>query len=120
MGDSGRLAPVEVGETRGERIQRLRRRHGLSQTQLGTLCGVGRRAVYDWEQDAHTPTGAHLWALARALGVTEGYLELGDGGFDRLILSSFEILLSRARHLDAESGVVLKEFLAQLKRGGAK
>lgn len=41
-------------QTMGERIRALREARGLTQTQLGELCGVSKSAVSQWEDGTTT------------------------------------------------------------------
>ncbi len=50
-----------------EKIKILRKRMGLSQTELGKLLGVTNRAVSKWETGAAMPSAETLMALAGAL-----------------------------------------------------
>lgn len=57
-----------------ERIKKLRKIKGLTQTELAECIGVSRTAIYDWERGAYMPEGANLRKLAEALDTTVGYL----------------------------------------------
>jgi len=52
------------------RIADLRKKADLSQAQLAELVGVGRGAVWHWENGDSAPTGARLPKVAEALGVS--------------------------------------------------
>jgi transcriptional regulator with XRE-family HTH domain len=45
-----------------------RTRQGLSQRDLGRLCGASQVSVSHWERGKKVPTGDRLRALARAIG----------------------------------------------------
>lgn len=57
-----------------ERIKKLRKIKGLTQTELAERIGVSRTAIYDWERGAYMPEGANLRKLAEILDTTVGYL----------------------------------------------
>jgi DNA-binding transcriptional regulator YiaG len=67
-------------ETFGERVQRLRRRLGLSQSELASILGVDRSSLTGWELDRHVPTSRNRARLARALAISDEYLLEGDAG----------------------------------------
>ena len=46
-----------------ERIQQLRRRLSLTQTELAERMGVRQATVSDWERGKQTPTGASVTLL---------------------------------------------------------
>lgn len=53
--DAGPLVHYAVRmETMGDRIKALREARGLTQTQLGELCGVSKSAVSQWEDGSTT------------------------------------------------------------------
>lgn len=60
--------------TLGEIIRKNRKKAGLSQKQLGLLCGYiptsAERVVQYWEKDAREPSVKVLRKLADALGLT--------------------------------------------------
>ena len=60
--------------TLGEKIQELRRSHGLSQEGLGDLLGVSRQAISKWESDTTIPEVDKLVAISRRFEVSVGYL----------------------------------------------
>lgn len=61
-----------------ERIKFLRRRMGVTQEQLGGLCGVSKAAVAQWEGGYTTPTTDKLRALAGLCGVSLDWLVSDD------------------------------------------
>ena len=63
--------------TIGERIALERKELGLSQEALGEKMGVSRQSIYKWESDAALPEIEKLVKLARAFGVSVGWL-LGE------------------------------------------
>lgn len=77
----------------GNRIKAARKKRGLTQKQLGELCGMADSAIRRYESDRGNPTVKTLRRIAKALNVTIGYLQ----GYD-----SFEAgeLLSAVRNRD--------------------
>jgi transcriptional regulator with XRE-family HTH domain len=57
----------------GRRLRRRRRLMGLTQGELGTLCGVSFQQVQKYECGATRLSVAMLWSLACALEVDIGY-----------------------------------------------
>ena len=60
--------------TLGQRIQELRKQHGMSQERLGDALGVSRQAVSKWEGDNGIPELDTLIAMSRLFNVTVGQL----------------------------------------------
>ena len=61
----------------GARIAALRRKHGLSQSQLARQLGVSPSAIGMYEQGRREPSAALLVALARQFKVSTDYLLTG-------------------------------------------
>lgn len=62
----------------GQRIQHIRKKRGLSQTQLGNLMGMDRAAISNYENGSKGEMGFKtLQKFAKALGVTTSVL-LGE------------------------------------------
>ena len=58
-----------------ELIRKLRKEHGLTQTELAKETGVSRTTGYDWERGAYPPTDANnIAALEDVLGLIRGEL----------------------------------------------
>lgn len=57
-----------------EKIKKLRRIEGLTQTELAERIEVSKTAIYQWERGASVPNGYNLRKLAEALGTTISYL----------------------------------------------
>jgi transcriptional regulator with XRE-family HTH domain len=53
-----------------ERIRRIRKQKGLSQTDLGELIGVSQQVITNYERGAREPNVEILLKIAGALGVT--------------------------------------------------
>ncbi|HAS20718.1 MAG TPA: hypothetical protein DCR16_03185 [Lachnospiraceae bacterium] len=62
----------------GEKIKLRREELGISQEQLGNLCGVSRRTIVSYETMGKFPRASTLSRLSRALGVTARYLSRDD------------------------------------------
>lgn len=74
------LATVEhQGETRGQRIRRLREDAGLSQGKLGEAIGVSRQTISLWEMGDYRPSAEHLAGLSDKLKKPEAYIMFGAG-----------------------------------------
>jgi transcriptional regulator with XRE-family HTH domain len=65
-------------EPLGERIRRLRRRRGLTQTELARLANVNQGYLSSIEGGGHSPRPGTLRAIATALGIPDAVL-LGEG-----------------------------------------
>lgn len=61
-------------ETFGERLARLRKARGYTQTELGEMVGVSQRMMTYYERAADHPPAYLLPKLAQALGVTADQL----------------------------------------------
>ncbi len=64
--------------TTGEKIQRLRKSHGMSQEELAALIAVSRQAVSKWELDGALPDTDKMIQLGRIFNVTTDYLFLDE------------------------------------------
>lgn len=62
----------------GSRIFQKRNHRKLTQNQLAEMVGVSFQAVSCWERDEYLPETDKLLAIAKALGVSAGYLLEGD------------------------------------------
>lgn len=66
-------------ESRGERIKRLRKSHGLTQQQLADAVGVSKGLVSHWEKGVVSqPQTDALYRLAEVLHTDVLYLLWGD------------------------------------------
>ena len=98
--------------TFGEKVKKARKELGLTQTELGEMIGVSRRAVTSYETDAALPrTKDTYYKLAEALKVEVNYL-LTEG--DAFVLDIGERYGARGRK-DAKA---LVEELTGLFSGG--
>lgn len=55
--------------TIGDRLRYARKTRRISQTELGRMCGRGRRAVSKWENGTASPTARELAAIAAVLPI---------------------------------------------------
>ena len=53
----------------GERIRAVRKKKGLTQTELGNAVGVEIKTIHRWEKGERTPRVEELKRLAKALNV---------------------------------------------------
>ena len=66
----------------GEKVRRLRNEQGLSQTELGKLCGLSLRTIRTYEVDGRYPKQREVYSkLAAALGCDVNYLLSEDEEF---------------------------------------
>jgi transcriptional regulator with XRE-family HTH domain len=66
----------------GEVLKRAREKNGLKAEEVAALCNVTRGRYYQWEAAAYI-LPKNLPLLARALGLSEKYLERVNGGRGR-------------------------------------
>ena len=64
--------------TFGEKLQRLRRREGLSQEQLAASLGISRQAVSKWELGEAVPGTENVVQISRLFGVSTDDLLLAE------------------------------------------
>jgi transcriptional regulator with XRE-family HTH domain len=64
--------------TIGSRIKELRKKEGLTQTEVGDKVGVHYQAVQHWEKGRNAPRGEQWEKLATALKTTKQYLLFGS------------------------------------------
>ena len=62
----------------GERLYQARKKAGLKQVELSEKMDMSVAIVSKWENGAYTPTFCTLLKLAKALGVTVGWLAAGE------------------------------------------
>ena len=62
----------------GEKLKRLRKEAGLTQTVLADLVDVSRRTIISWELDERIPASDKIPKLAAALHVTADELLKGE------------------------------------------
>ncbi len=65
----------------GRRLQEIRLRRGLTQSQLARRAEVGEKQIVRWENDQHVPRADAVGVLASALEVDVGdFYERADDG----------------------------------------
>ncbi len=62
-----------------ERIKRIRKELGLSQTEFGARIGVKQTSVAGYETGARTPLDAVIASICKEFHVNEKWLRTGDG-----------------------------------------
>lgn len=62
-----------------DRIKKLRKKLGLSQSSFGEKAGVSLSAVQKWEYGISAPSEAVSLLLCREFGVNEAWLRSGEG-----------------------------------------
>lgn len=73
-------------------LRELRRRSGLSVTELANTLGVSRPTVWSWESARNRPRKKHVAALAAALGVSESeILQSAVSGGTPIVLSEDDV-----------------------------
>ncbi len=65
---------VQNGESFGQRLRRLRKAQGFSQTELGEIISTSKRAVSSYECDQREPPAHIIPKLATLLDVSSDYL----------------------------------------------
>lgn len=69
-------SPLEIRQIAPEEIKRFRQRHGLTQHQLGRLCGVSQSAVVRWESLAGVASDSTAILLQELLDGTRNLTPL--------------------------------------------
>lgn len=94
---ANRVGNIQVMETIGERIRRLRKEQGLNQTQLAGAVGVNQSTISDIENDLIKFEAGILMALSRALLKSPQFIMTGKP--EPVELSDFEVkMVSAFRH----------------------
>ncbi len=57
-----------------DRIQYLREKNGLTQTDLAKRLGISRSAVNSWEMSISTPSLSNVLEMTRIFGVSADYI----------------------------------------------
>ena len=73
--------------TLGEKIQILRKQHGMSQERLSALTGVSRQAISKWEVGESIPDVDNIVQLSDIFGVTTDYLLKNGTGTGDVVFS---------------------------------
>jgi transcriptional regulator with XRE-family HTH domain len=61
----------------GERLKQLRESRSLNVTELAKRLNVSHAAIWHWENRGTKPRSSTVGAIAAALGVPRGFLEIG-------------------------------------------
>lgn len=69
-----RYMPLEMCE----RIEKLMKEKGLTDRQLGKMCGVGRKSICAYRHGDVAMNVVTFMQMSAALGVTTDYLLFGD------------------------------------------
>lgn len=77
--------------TFGEKLQRLRRRAGMSQEELAGQLGVSRQAISRWELEGVLPDAGKIVALSRIFSVSTDFLLKEELEFAELAEKSCEL-----------------------------
>lgn len=90
---------------RGDRLRKMRKAAGWSQSVLGAKIGAHVTSISDWERGDNEPSGRHIAGLAREFGVTAEFF-YGDNldEEDRVV---------RLRRLRAELVLAGRDDLAE-------
>lgn len=84
MGGKTQLTPSGNKFSFGQRLAKIRRAKGLTQTELGQRIGASQRAMHHYEKKAEFPPVQKIIELARALDMTvDELLGTGDNGGPR-------------------------------------
>lgn len=100
----------------GEIIKQIRIRRGLTQKQLGELCGSSEPAIRNYELGNRNPSRDKLDRIAAALNVTVSELtlpellsELENYGFEIVMSDDKPIICAKCDHPMLE--MLLKEYM---------
>jgi len=94
---------------------------GLTQSELSTKAGIGKRTVTSYETDGRIPQPAQLYKLAKALEVTPEYLqndEIEDPLYGRESMDYIESARRRYGARQAKEVEILLQQNAALFAGG--
>jgi len=61
-----------------ENIKKLRTENGLTQSELGDICGFSMNAIYNYENNKRTPILENVIILADLFGITLDELVKGE------------------------------------------
>ena len=94
-----------------DRIKKLRKKLGLSQSAFGDKAGVSLSAVQKWEYGINTPSEAVSLLLCREFGVNEAWLRSGEGDMFLPRSQEDEIASYLRRILGGGASQVEKNFI---------
>jgi len=105
------LANAYAEESLGVRLQRLRIRRGLTQSELADKLGVSPVAVSYWESDRSTPRRHRTEEISKILGVAEEELAIAPDQHDEALSDAITASKSRiARTLDIDPSKIRISF----------
>ena len=64
----------EIRMLNGNRLREVRKKRGLTQTELGELIGVGKSAICCYEKETRNPTLEAVIEMIHVFGVSADYL----------------------------------------------
>lgn len=101
----------------GERVQSLRRRHNITQEELGKIIDVSAVSIGGWERGTRYPSAEAIVSLANFFHVSADYLlGVSNNKSDDFLLSRQEgLLLSSYRALDNHGRKVVDTLCAMEK-----
>ena len=105
----------EIRSLLGSRLKEERERVGLTQDSLGSVAGVSRRAVVEWEKGGTTPSGEAL-ALISQKGIDVLFVLTGQRTPQASASLSQEeaALLDNYQHADDEGRAAARRVLSSL------
>lgn len=74
-----------------ERIRRVRKEAGLTQTEFGAKIGIKGNTITNYEKGLRTPSDAVIFSMCREFNIDEHWLRTGEGSPDRKLTPSEEI-----------------------------
>lgn len=74
-----------------ERIRRVRKEAGLTQTEFGAKIGIKGNTITNYEKGLRTPSDAVIFSMCREFNIDEHWLRTGEGTPDRKLTPSEEI-----------------------------
>lgn len=86
----------------GEMIRKLRIENGLTQKQLGELCGMADSAIRRYESGRANPKIETIGKIADALGVSIDYLMTGKKSVSDVLTDILSESNTIAAHLDGD------------------
>ncbi len=92
--------------TLGARIKQLRKKNGLTQSELASRLGVSPSAVGMYEQDRREPDSRILGRLCELFGVTGDYFIGADKELDREGVEVSEVFDEFTRRLTVQDGLM--------------
>lgn len=107
-----------MSESLAQRIRKVRKERGYTQTQLALEANISQGAIWQIE-NGEVAKSRHIESIAAILGVTPGWLEYGDGtkqSTENPLSARERRLLSGFRALSDADKRVLMRVLSGLSR----